>query len=164
MSSGLWDTAVKPKTHRITKQITAKGHQNAAATWHLSQCCVNDPAVVDKASASLVQNEPTEHAAPFSWLCNFARIHQSLSHCLGILITQQRMQFGDYYFVLAHAQLNLPTHAVTICHKSVASLPAHRNPLTAAGLTLNHNKRADWNLCHVSCTIKVAMAPHAGGP
>ena len=84
VSSGLWDTAVKPKTHRITKQITAKGHQNAAATWHLSQCCVNDPAVVDKASASLVQNEPTEHAAPFSWLCNFARIHQSLSHCLGI--------------------------------------------------------------------------------
>ena len=65
---------------------------------------------------------------------------------------------------LAHAQLNLPTHAVTICHKSVVSLPAHRNLLTAAGLTLNHNKRADWNLCHVSCTIKVAMAPHAGGP
>ena len=28
---------------------------------------------------------------------------------------------------LAHAQLNLPTHAVTICHKSVASLPAHRS-------------------------------------
>ena len=49
VSSGLWDTAVKPKTHRITKQITAKGHQNAAATWHPSQCCVNDPAVVDKA-------------------------------------------------------------------------------------------------------------------
>ena len=37
------------------------------------------------------------------------------------------MQFGDYYFELAHAQLNLPTHAVTICHKSVASLPAHRS-------------------------------------
>ena len=112
-------------------------------------------------SASLIQNEPAKHAASFSWLCNCARIHQSLSHCLGILITQQRMQFGDYYFELAHAQLNLPTHVVT--------MPSRLSPLTPAGLTLNQNLRADWNLCHVSCTIlapclRAAMAGHWGGP
>jgi hypothetical protein len=67
------------------------------------------------------------------------------------------MQFGDYYFELAHAQLNLPTHVVT--------MPSRLSPLTPAGLTLNQNLRADWNLCHVSCTIlapclRAAMAGH----
>ena len=83
-------------------------------------------------SASLIQNEPTEHAAPFSWLCNFARIHQSLSHCLGILITEQWMQFRDYSLELGPCPTQL-TH--TCCHNmsqirrvfTRSPQPAHRS-------------------------------------
>ena len=62
--------------------------------------------------------------------------------------------------------LNWPMPNSTYPHmlSQYVTNPSRLYPLTAAGLTLNHNKRADWNLCHVSCTIKVAMAPHAGGP
>ena len=80
----------------------------------------------------------------FCWLCNSARIHQSASHCLGILNTGLWMQFGDCFFELAHAQLNSLAHTVKI--------PSHLSSLTPDGLTLNQNKRADMG--------RLELGPH----